>query len=184
VLRLVLVTLGLAAVGAVAALGGFQRAGVDHGLPVAHVNELIRAGTWEMTVESATAGSQLRGVEPDEGDYLIEVVVAMTNRRDETAAVFGRLVPAGVDGLVSEDPKQYKLVRDNQVANYLQPGLTERVSFIWEVKRGTPVPAELDLAVWGTYPRKTSFVIVNSVFAFDERAATIAVPVIDRTARS
>lgn len=186
VLRIVLATIALVGVGVVYALGGFDRApGVSHDLPVAQPNKLFIAGIWEVTIESATAGNELRGVRPqDDGNYLIEVDATLTNRRERTEAVFDRLVPADtVAGLVEKDPSRYVMIRDNRLASYLQPDLTERIAFIWEVKAGTPVPKTMDLTIVGVYPRKTSFAILNYIVPFDDPAATIAVPVTDRTGR-
>lgn len=190
--RMVMTVLGLIGVGIVAAFGGFERADVSHDLPTIAVHEAVDAGDWKFTVDDAVAGLVLREVEPrDDGNYLIEVDVTMANVSDRTKAVYERVTIDQLDGhpvtadqpggLVDLKPRRHIMIRDNQLAAYLQPDLPERVAYIWEFKAGTPVPKELTLTLHGEYPRPLSFAILNSTIVYDLPAATVNLPVTNRT---
>jgi hypothetical protein len=181
--RIVFAVLGLIGVGIIGAFGGFERAGVTHDLPTVAKNETVDAGDWRFTVDDdAVAGPVLREVQPhNDGNYLIEVDVTMNNVSDRTKAVYGRVTIEAMDGLVDVEPRQHIMIRDNQLAAYLQPDLPERVAYIWEFKAGTPVPKELKVTLHGEYTRPVSFAILNSTITDDEKAASINLPVTNRT---
>jgi hypothetical protein len=184
--RIIQITIGvllLAALGAVAAFGGFERAGVNRGLPAIQTNELFTAGIWDITVESATAGKSLRDFKAEEGNYLIEIDVTAVNHYTRSRFVTNALELKGITGLVAEpdDPDRVFYIRDNRLAAELEPDLPERIAFVWEVKGGTPVPKQLDVVVYSDIPKVASFQVDNQILVYHDPAATVVVPVTDRT---
>jgi hypothetical protein len=86
-----------------------------------------------------------------------------------------------MDGLVDVEPHRHIMIRDNELAAYLQPDLPERVAFIWEVKAGTPVPKELTITLHSAYSKVSSFTIINATIPYDDPAAKVNVTVTNRT---
>jgi hypothetical protein len=55
----------------------------------------------------------------------------------------------GVKGLVREEPQYVALVRDGSTLEYLQPGLPERIAFVFEMAKSAPVPAQAIVVLHG-----------------------------------
>lgn len=187
--QIVVGVLALVGLGVVAAFGGFERAGIASGTPTAEVNQVVSAGFWDFKVEGAFAGEQLHGHTPrNDGNYLLEVDVKVTNNYTRSYGILDSFQLQDFDGVATggimvddASPRYAYFLRDDRLAAELQPGLPERIALVWEVKAGTPVPKELRLLMFSDIPKVASFQVVNSVIVHHDPAATVVVPVTNRT---
>lgn len=171
---------------ATAALGGFELVAPPSDEPIAvAVGEEFNGGPWLVTVESAQIGYNLRG----HGSYPDRALVLQVNARIEivdhrTRYVFGLdriLTLQGVTG-VKENSEDWVSLRDNSGAGALQPGLPERVAFLWELEPGSPVPDEVTVLVTSLYRRYVSWSFLGAEeIEHDGTPAAVRVPVLDRT---
>jgi hypothetical protein len=84
-----------------------------------------------------------------------------------------------LDGLagVKEPTPSTVSTGDEKIVGFAQPGLTNRVSFLWEVDAGTPMPNEVRVLVIGFHERLTNFTIFNTTVDDVRVDATVTVPV-------
>jgi hypothetical protein len=181
VLRLIVLSVVVVAIGVIAALGGFERApGYQSGPPTVAVGELVDAGVWNVTIHSAAAGPELRGSTADEGTYLLAVDATIVNidNRYRPMGFFseGLLSLDGLAGLKDPEPSTVSTL-DEKIIGFIQPGLTERISFLWEVEAGTPIPSEVTVLVNGAHERLTNFTIFNTTTDDVRVDAIVTVPV-------
>lgn len=178
-LQLLVVALSLIAAGVVGALGGFARADGHKQLPAGAIDQPIDAGSWQVTVHSASAGTRLHGNKANDGTYLIEVEATVLIKDSRTRAVFDVLQLEGVPDVQSKEA-DLTSVRDERLASYLQPGLAERIAFAWEVKSTTPVPKEVRVIVVGEHPRPTNFYFLGETMHDQAPQAAVTVSVVAR----
>jgi hypothetical protein len=187
--QIVLAVLALVGLGVVGAFGGFKQA---EPTDTVQVNQVFAAGFWDFTVEGAFAGTELHGHQPrDDGNYLIELDVTMLNNYNRSYFIMDSFKLDGMPGLSAEGlmtdeleaggPKYAYYLRDDRLAFDLEPGLPERIAFMWEIKAGTPVPKELRVVAFNDVPKVASFQVVNSIIVHHDPAATLVVPVTNRT---
>ncbi len=84
-----------------------------------------------------------------------------------------------VAGLLDEEPTRLIMARDGTDVGYLNPGLPELLGFVWEQRSDLPLPATVDVDIWGKTYRVSS--LTGKMEWLDPAArATVHVPVQDR----
>ena len=174
-IQIIVMVLALIGLGVVGAFGGFERAGIQQGTPAVPVRQEFNAGIFQITVDGAVAAAELRRASADDGNLMLEIDARISNTGDQTASLLDLFKLEGVE-LVDSSARTL-FIRDDTQADEVQPGLPERIAFLWEVK-GSTVPATVNLTVTGTYARKTYIRIFNEVREFRGQSATLTVPVV------
>src|SRR5690606_6710115 len=174
-LRIVVVALVGIAVGVTSVTGGLATApSTGKELPVAAVGEPVDTGPYRVTVERAAIFTKFGATEPDApGGSLLAVMatVEVTAERSRSLTnIGGRAVvdAGGLSGVTEAAPHRILYLRDGASVGSLQPGLPERVVFIWEIKPDAVVPAEIEVELRGATYRRTNFVFLNEWTWWDE----------------
>ncbi|GIG86651.1 hypothetical protein Pen02_15870 [Plantactinospora endophytica] len=169
---------GLAASGL---FGGLDPVAKPEAPPV-EVGKVVDGGPWDVTVTGSRLVGELPGLTLGDGRRWFAVLATVENTDDESRDDFGDTVSlTGVDGLATEKPRYVLVLRDASRPKYLNPGLPEKLAFLWEQEAGQPVPTRVRVQVWGKTYRLDS--IGNTMEWLDpERRAEIEVPVEDRRA--
>lgn len=162
--------------------GGLDK--VDQpGAPTVAVNAVNAGEPWTVTVTGARLLDDLPPLRlTNPGDRWLAIVAtvevtAAESRDDLRDAV--RL--PGVDGLLKEKAEYVYLVRDSTSGPYLNPGMPEKIAFVWEQKASAAVPTEVTAEIWGKTHRPSS--LTGTMEWFDDdapRAEVPKVPVTDR----
>lgn len=187
-LRAVVVSLAVVAVGVTAATGGLATApSTRTELPLAAVGEPVNTGPYRITVERAAIFTRFGTIEPEEpGGSLLAVMatVEVTADRSRTLMDIGQRAivdAAGLSAVAEALPRRILFLRDGENAGSLQPGLPERVVFVWEMNPGAIVPDEIEVELRGATYRRYNFVFLNEWAWLDEGPrARVVVPVEDR----
>jgi hypothetical protein len=110
----------------------------------------IDAGPIRVTIVDAVVLSSQDGLDTDKpGDRWFGVVATVeVTGKDSFNDVSWILRVPHVAGLTSVEPQSELLVRDATVMSYLNPGMPERVAFLWEQSSSVPVPAVVDVDVF------------------------------------
>jgi hypothetical protein len=187
---LVVLGLVLVGIGVLGVTGGLRAAPTPPPprLPTVAVNEAIDAGPWKLSVTNAAAVTELGPYKPKtEGDWLLAVAVRIeiTGPDSESGALLDDVATLpDFAGLVEAEPMAVALVRDASRLEYVHPGLPERVAFIFQVKAGTPVPADVLVALRG-WTAAASFQHRGRLEWRDEgERARVTVPVANRMSDS
>jgi hypothetical protein len=183
------------AVGVAAALGGFEEVVAPPGdaIPVA-VGEEFNGGPWLVTIESAEIGYNLRGRTGlgEDRTLVLQVNARVEIVDDRTRSMYGlvsmlelRKGPSLAESSLTADFTEARSLRDNALVTELQPGLPERVAFLWDLDPETAVPDEVTVQVNALVRRYESWRFLGSVSEFPEALpAAVTVPLVDRTART
>jgi hypothetical protein len=182
--RLFLLGVACLAVAVTAVFGGLEKAPAQAraAVPTIAVNDSIDAGPWRVGVTNAGTYLQLGSYRPsDDGDYLLAVAVrieilAYKSSNSEIEAI-ARLPE--FSGLVNAAPKAVALIRDASPVVHLNPGIPERVAFIFEVKAGTPAPDQVVVELSGWTATRS---ILNKTLQWQNQGprARVTVPVKDQ----
>lgn len=135
--------------------GGLSRAGGDE-IPQVAPEEQVEGEPWNVTVIDGALfpGHALEpATKPVTGDHWLIVLAEIEVTAETSYPVAPALRIAGIDGLVpdtfdpsrSQGPEVWR-ARDSTQAFQLEPGLPERVLYLWE-RSGEEVPEEFQVEI-------------------------------------
>ncbi|GAB3972406.1 DUF4352 domain-containing protein [Plantactinospora veratri] len=151
-------------------------------VPTVAVGEVVDGGPWNVTVTGSRLVGKLPTLYLRDGSRWFTVLVTVENTADESRTDFRDVIRlSGVAGVTEERASQVVLVRDGSRPNYLNPGLPEKLAFLWQQDDSTPVPQSATVQVWGT-TRRLDTVSDTWEWLDPERRAEVEVPVQDRRA--
>lgn len=149
-------------------------------VPPAVFGETVDGGPWKVTVTGSRLVDELPGLRLADGNRWVAVLAVVENTDTESRSDFAEVLRlSGVEGLVAEQPKYVLLLRDASQPQFLNPGLAEKLAYLWEQKVSEPAPIRVRVDVWGrTYRRDT----INDTMRWldPEPRAGFEVPVEDR----
>lgn len=190
--RLVLLGLVAMAVGALSLTGGLDPVAQPPAapLPTVTVSEAVDGGPWRASVTNAVAVKDLGSFKPKtEGNWLLAVAVLIEVTDPDSLRAWSLEQIARLPelaGLVDDrapdrrtgdaEPVAVLLIRDASSLEFLNPGLPERVAFIFEVTAGTPVPTDVTVALNG-YTARMSWTTRRLVWEDFGEQARVVVPV-------
>jgi hypothetical protein len=189
--RLALLALGAAGIGGLALTGGLAPAPprAEAALATAAVEQKVDGGRYTLAVSTAATAAAIDQFKPStEGNYLLAVAVNAEVVRAEDSAGLESAVTlpdlAGVmvsyAGEATAQANNVVLVRDGSRVEHLQPGLPERLAYLFEIRAGTPKPTQVTVELKGWVSR------FNPINRQDEwvdirPVARVTVPVRDLT---
>ncbi|MFY1690828.1 hypothetical protein [Plantactinospora sp. WMMB782] len=172
---------GVAGLAASSLFGGLETVAKPE-VPTVEVGQRVDGGPWQVTVTGSSLVGKLPRLYLADGKRWLTVLATIENTADESRTDFDDAVRlAGVGGVTREQPSHVVLVRDGTKPDYLNPGLPERLAFLWEQDDGTAVPETVTVQVWGT-TRRLDTVGDRWEWLDPERRAEVRVPVRDRRA--
>ena len=185
VVRAVVALIAVVALAVTAFLGGFDQvvSTPSTTVPAVAVGEEFNGGPWLIRVESAQIGHDLRDYKPqNEGDLVLQVNVGITVVDTRTWSIL-EAVTLKTGGTEPVKAERIRYLRDNREAYDVQPGLPERLAYLWAVPKGTTVPHEITIVIKRYERRYQNFRFLGSALDFDlTEKATVTVPLLDRTA--
>lgn len=147
----------VAAVAVLGLAGGLHRAPAPApGPPRLAVADTVDSGPWTAAVIGATAVNALDAYAPDAGDWLLAVAIQIgvggpdgqgNDNLDRIASL------PDLPGLTAPTPRWVALARDGSELAQLNPGLPERIWYIFEVADATAVPAKVTVQLSGFQSR-------------------------------
>jgi hypothetical protein len=168
---------------AIIPFGGWSAAvdGPAGPLPRLAVDEVSVGEPWNVTVTGGRLLDDqppLRATVPGNRWVIILATVEVTadTSRSDIPEV---LRISGAEGLVGEDPGTVALVSDFTLYPLLHPGLPDSVLFAWEQSATAPVPAEVEVTIFGKTLRRDSLTGSQQWLEATPRAV-VRVPIIDR----
>jgi hypothetical protein len=178
------VSAGLAGLAASGLFGGLQTVEKPE-LPTVAVGEANNGRPWNVTVTGSRLVGELPGLSLTDGNRWLAVLATVEITADESQRDLKEILKvSGVEGLVDEEPKdgkpEYVLVlRDSSQPDYLNPGIPEKLAFLWQQSGTAPVPTSMLVEIWGKTHRVDS--IAKTMEWLDpESRAEVKVPVEDR----
>jgi hypothetical protein len=173
---------GVVALATSGLFGGLDQVDVPTA-PTVAVNAVDTGDPWNVTVTGARVLDDLSPLRPtNPGDRWVALLATVEVTADESRDDLQDAVRLpGVDGLLKEKPEYVYLVRDNTTGPYLNPGMPEKLAFVWEQKASAAVPTEVTAEIWGKTQRPSS--LTGNMQWFDDdapRAEVAKVPVTDR----
>jgi hypothetical protein len=176
------VALGIGALAFAASglFGGLAPAGSTTPRPAP--GQATDAGPWRITVEHARLFGDLPPLTLDKpGDRWLDVLVTIEVTTDTSRIDVRNAVQVSLPGLTSAAPAHVILARDGAELGYLNPGMPERVAYLWEQAASGPVPTRVEVKVYGKTWRVNSF--TGGMEWLDESVhALVQTPVEDRRA--
>ncbi|CAB5517441.1 hypothetical protein LMG26857_06536 [Achromobacter anxifer] len=146
------VVASLAGIGSLLAAGSIALYGAYGKLnrasePVYSASASIRTGQWQVVPRRAWTSSdpKVYGVPVKPGDTALVVEADLTNRTAESSADYLGVLRWNAPAGVAAGKPMVVGLRDVQQMPYLQPGLPERMAFVWTLPASAPVPAQ---AAW------------------------------------
>ena len=187
--RLVLLGLVAMAVGVLGLTGGLDPVSKPPPapLPTVAVSQAVDAGPWRASVTNAAAAKDFGSFKPKtEGNWLLAVAVRIevTGPDSVRASLLNQIARLPeFAGLVDNrepdqrvggaEPLAVLLIRDASNLEYINPGLPERVAYIFEVTAGTPVPKQVVVALSG-YTARMSWTMRRLIWDdFGEQARVV-----------
>ncbi|MDW5323934.1 hypothetical protein [Plantactinospora sp. KLBMP9567] len=172
---------GVAGLAASGLFGGLETVAKPE-VPTVAVGKAVDGGPWSVTVTGGRLVGKLPTLYLRDGKRWFTVLATIENTADESRADFDDAIRlSGVAGIAEERPSQVLLVRDGSKPTYLNPGLPERLAFLWEQDDSTPAPKSVKVQVWGT-TRRLDTIGDTWEWLDPERRAEVEVPVQDRRA--
>jgi hypothetical protein len=179
------VLVGVAVLGLTGGLDRVPPAPVATGLPMLAVKENADMGPYLAQVTNAVITDDLGFYKPRAtGNHLLAVVVRieLTKYSPDSLAsshFFGSVGLRDVAGLVEKDARYMLLARDASQLEYINPGLPERVAFVFEVDKAAPVPAQVIVVLSGS---DVHWSWTNRVYEWTGEApkAEVTVPVVSQ----
>ncbi|MEN3608249.1 hypothetical protein AAH979_01750 [Plantactinospora sp. ZYX-F-223] len=172
---------GVAGLAASGLFGGLETVAKPE-VPTVAVGKAVDGGPWSVTVTGSRLVGKLPTLYLRDGKRWFTVLATIENTADESRTDFDDAIRlSGVAGIAEERPSQVRLVRDGSKPTYLNPGLPERLAFLWEQDDSTPVPTSVKVQVWGT-TRRLDTIGDTWEWLDPERRAEVEVPVQDRRA--
>lgn len=138
----------LAAIGIVAALGGFADTPITK-VPTIAIGEVYEGQQIDVSIEGAEVGRQTAFLTADDGEQLVIVSALVVNRAD--VPVSNRAIQLVVlmgDVRLLEDPDAIVTPRDGETVGSLQPGVPTLLQYVWRTRGDV---ASGDDAVVGIY---------------------------------
>ena len=108
----------------------------------------IETGQWRVTPQQAyVAGERIYDlpVKPDQQALVLEV--DMTNRTAESSKDYFSLFQVATPLGAGLETPFVVLVRDAKLSPELQPGMAERMAYVWMLPRSVALPADLSFAI-------------------------------------
>ncbi|WP_173077645.1 hypothetical protein [Phytohabitans rumicis] len=172
---------GAAALAASGLFGGLEQVRKPE-IPPATLNELNKGEPWNVTVTGGRLVGELPGLSlQDDANHWVAVVATVEVTAPESRNDMREIVDiSGVDGLLHPDePDRILVVRDATPVDYLNPGMPEKLAFLWEQSGSVPVPTEMRVTIYQkTYRLDT---LGRSMEWLDlEPRAELTVPIEDR----
>jgi hypothetical protein len=159
--RLLILGLAALAIGAIGLLGGLEEvpAPPPAQLPTIAVNESVDAGPWRAGVTNAAIVTELGDYKPNaKGNYLLAIAVRVEILNAFSSAYeindLARLPE--FTGLADPKPLAVALIRDGSQVVRLNPGMPDRVAYVFEVKADTPPPKQVVVEINGFTARRNS----------------------------
>jgi hypothetical protein len=155
------------------------------GLPRTAVNTVDHGSPWNVTVTGARLLDGEALIKPmNEGDRWLVVLATVEVTADESRGDMGDILRlTGVTGLRDEKPDYVYLVRDDSPVGRLNPGMPEALAYAWAQSPDAPLPAGIEVRIFGKTRRADS--LTGSIGWFDDAPRSrVAVPVEDRRGRS
>ncbi|MFD4838541.1 hypothetical protein ACFWP0_13620 [Achromobacter sp. NPDC058515] len=116
--------------------------------PVFGPGAAIQTGQWHLVPRRAwTTGAKVYDVPVKAGTTALVVEADLTNRSAESSVDYLGLLRWNAPAGVSAGKPMVVGVRDAQQMPYLQPGLPERVAFVWMLPPAAAAPAQAAFAV-------------------------------------
>jgi hypothetical protein len=177
--------LGAVALGVAGLFHGLQPT-TKPALPELKPGVMSTGGPWNVTVNTAKVASDLSPLKPTkDGDrwFIVIATVEITadeSRNDPRDAIKVK----GVAGLRQAEPDYVLLARDATNVSYLNPGMPERIGFVWEQDGKVPLPTTVDVGIIGMTYREDSLTHTATakgemIWTDDEVRAHVVVPVVD-----
>ncbi|GAA5181421.1 hypothetical protein GCM10023322_16060 [Rugosimonospora acidiphila] len=170
---------GVLALGVSGIFGGLKSA--DPGIPQLKPNVVSKDGPWNVSVIACRVVDDLSPLHPaTDGDRWFIVLANVDVTADNSQSGIGGIIRLpNVAGLVDQAPDHVLLSRDGSVVDYLNPGMTERIGFVWEQSSKVPVPTQALVQVYGATLRDSSLTGDKEWLDSSVRATVLA-PVQDR----
>jgi hypothetical protein len=168
--------------------GGWSRVD-DPQLPAVAPDTVDEGVPWNVTVTGIRVVAELPGLDlQNRGDRWVAVLATVEVTADESRNDLADAVRIpSVAGLLSAEddlakgrPEEVILLRGDVRGPYLNPGLPEKLAFIWEQRAAAAVPKSVTVEIWGKTLREDSLTGHRSWFDPQVRATVPDVPVQDR----
>lgn len=134
--------------------GGLEERGDAAAVPPVAAGEAVDAGPWRISIERAFTIDELDGayLVDDEVNHWFGLVATVTVIDDEPNGLFSHAVRLqGVEGLHRDDDGDLAWPRvlrfDDASLATLNPGVTEKVVYLWEQAKSAPVPPDVTIEV-------------------------------------
>ena len=117
-------------------------------VPLLPAGNPIETGQWLVAPRRAyVAGERIYDlpVKPDQQALVLEA--DMTNRTAESSKDYFNLFQVAAPLSVGLDMPFVVLVRDARLSPELQPGMTERMAYVWMLPKSVALPADLSFAI-------------------------------------
>ena len=117
--------------------------------PVYSAGASIQTGQWKVVPQRAWTSSTAKvyGVPVKPGGRALVLEADLTNRTAESSADYLGLLRWAPPSATTAGKPVVVGLRDTQQMPYLQPGLPERMAFVWVLPPSAPVPEKTALAV-------------------------------------
>jgi hypothetical protein len=114
-------------------------------------NVATKDGAFDVSVVTCRVVNDLSPLKPDkDGDRWFIVLANVTVTADDSQAGVDEIIRVpNVPGLTDDAPDHVVLARDATEVEQLNPGMTERVGFVWEQSSSVPVPTQALVQVYG-----------------------------------
>jgi hypothetical protein len=134
-----------------------------------------------VTVITCRVVSDLSPLMPDhDGDRWFIVLATIEVTADDSQDLIQDAIGLPhVPGLTDKKPAHVVLARDSSDVTYLNPGMPERVGFIWEQSASVPLPTSALVQIYGR-TRQISSLTGNGEWSAPSVRAEVQAPVEDR----
>jgi len=174
---------GVLALGVSGFAGGLAPV-AEPGTPQVQPSAAVDAGPVKVTVLTGRVVSDLSPIKPSEdGDRWFLVIAMIEVTADDSRVTPDPLRLPHVTGLLKKAPDRVLLSRDATEVEYLNPGMPERVAYVWEQRPDAPLPATVEVDILGATYRTNSLTGGKEWMPDDDAdqpRATVQVPVQDK----
>jgi hypothetical protein len=174
---------GVLALGVSGFAGGLNPVAAP-GPPQVQPSAAVDAGPVKVTVLVGRVVTDLSPIKPDEdGDRWFMVIAMIEVTANDSRVTPDPLRVPHVAGLPHKKPDRVLLSRDGTDVDYLNPGMPERVAYLWEQRPDAPVPATAEVDILGETYRTNSLTGGKEWLPDDDAdqpRATVQVPVQDK----
>jgi hypothetical protein len=174
--------------GAVAVIG-LGVSSLFHGLapvpaaetPTVKPGKVIDAGPWTITVVDTRLLSSSEGLTTTtDGDHWFAIVATVDDTTTDSRDDMGDIVRLShVAGLTEAAPQRILLTSDASTPRYLNPGMPERVAFLWEQSASAPLPTTAQIVIYGKTLR-TNTLDATTDWLSPHVVADVTAPVLDK----